>query len=56
LASPKGGDYDIDVSVAEDGSLRLTLPSNTTKNILEAANPQAESLGLLSGTRSEGAQ
>lgn len=46
LAAPKGGDYDIEVSVAADGSLRLTLPSATTKNILEVTNRQARSLGL----------
>ncbi len=43
LAGPKGGDYDVEVSIAEDGSLlRLTIPSGTQENVLDAVNRQAE--------------
>jgi len=45
LAAPRGGPYDIDLSVAEDGSLRLRLPGDTVTNVIEAAKRQAEFLG-----------
>lgn len=42
LAAPRGGPYDVDLSVAEDGSLRLRLPGDTVTNVFEAAKRQAE--------------
>lgn len=41
LAAPRGSSYDIDLSVAEDGSLRLRLPSDTVANVIESAKRQA---------------
>ena len=46
LAGRRGSLYDIDLSVAEDGSLRLNVPSETVTNVFEAARQDAEFLGL----------
>lgn len=45
LAGPRGSLYDIDLSVAADGSLRLRLPGDTVTNVFNAAKRQAEFLG-----------
>jgi hypothetical protein len=51
LTGPRGSLYDIDLSVAGDGSLRLRLPSDTVTNVFEAAKQTAARLRELHSTR-----
>lgn len=44
LAAPRGRFYDIDLSVAENGSLRLNVPNSTVKNVFEAAEQFAKQM------------
>jgi len=44
LAGPRGSLYDINLSVAEDGSLNLQLPGETVTNVFEAAKATADKL------------
>jgi hypothetical protein len=44
LAGPRGSLYDIDLSVAENGSLCLNVPRDTVTNVFEAAKKTAATL------------
>ncbi len=44
LAAPRGSLYDIDLSIAVDGSLRLQLPGDTVTNVFDAAKETADQL------------
>jgi hypothetical protein len=46
LTDRRGSSYDIDLSVAENGALRLNVPSNTVTNVYEAAS---EAVGKFGG-------
>jgi hypothetical protein len=46
LAGPRGSLYDIDLSVAENGSLRLNVPSDTVTNVFEAAEKMAATVSM----------
>jgi hypothetical protein len=47
LAGRRGGLYDVDLSAAEDGSLRLTLPGDTVTNVIEAAKQTASNVEIV---------
>jgi hypothetical protein len=41
VGGPRGGLYDVDISVGENGSLRLNVPSDTVRNLYDEAKQTA---------------